>query len=180
MKKLDFFLDQIEGILCTLFASVMAVAILIQVINRNTLQLPFKWGEELARYCMVWLMFIGISVGVKKGAHIGVDALVNILPPKIKKAIQIITNLIVTFIYVYLAILSVQITLGIRETGQVSPAMQVPMYIIYAGLIVGMIFSTIRSIQVTANCIAGKTRQDPDADFSSQFTDEISRGGDNT
>ena len=61
MKKLDSLLDKIEGTLCTLFACVMAVAILFQVINRNTFQLPFTWGEELARYCMVWLMFIGIK-----------------------------------------------------------------------------------------------------------------------
>ena len=76
--------------------------------------------------------------------------------------------------------LSVQITLGIRETHQVSPAMQVPMYIVYAGLIVGMLFSTLRSIQVTVDCISHKELQNPDADFASQFTDEIPRGGDDT
>ena len=180
MKRLDSLLDKIEGTLCTLFACVMAVAILFQVINRNTLQLPFTWGAELARYCMVWLMFIGISVGVKKGAHIGVDALVNLLPAKIRRMIQVVSNLLVTVIYLYLTVLSVQITLGIRETHQVSPAMQVPMYIVYAGLIVGMLFSTLRSIQVTVDCISHKELQNPDADFASQFTDEIPRGGDDT
>lgn len=89
MKKLDFILDKIEQILCTVLATVMAVSILIQVINRNTVQLPLVWCEELARYCMVWLIFVGISAGVKKGSHIGVDALVNILPAGVKRVVNI-------------------------------------------------------------------------------------------
>lgn len=155
MKKLNFILDKVEEILCTLFVMVMAFAILVQVINRNTVQLPFTWGEELARYCMVWLTFIGISAGVKQGSHIGVDALMNLLPAGIQKGFRILTSILVTGIYLYMTILSVEITLGIRETRQVSPAMQVPMYIVYAGLIVGMFLSTLRSIQVTAGVING-------------------------
>lgn len=153
MKKLDFVLDKIEEILCTVLACVMAVSILIQVINRNTVQLPLVWCEELARYCMVWLIFVGISAGVKKGAHIGVDALVNILPKNIRKIVNVVTNVLVTGLYGYLTLLSADITLGIRETGQVSPAMQIPMYLIYGGLIVGMLMSTIRSVQVTMNAL---------------------------
>lgn len=153
MKKLDFILDKIEQILCTVLATVMAVSILIQVINRNTVQLPLVWCEELARYCMVWLIFVGISAGVKKGSHIGVDALVNILPAGVKRVVNIFTNVLVTGLYGYLTFLSVEITLGIRETGQVSPAMQIPMYLIYAGLIVGLAMSTLRSLQITLDVI---------------------------
>lgn len=156
MKKLDVILDKIEDILCTVFACVMAVSVLIQVVNRNTFQIPLSWCEELARYCMVWLIFIGISAGVKKGSHIGVDALVNALPENVRRVIKIVVNCLVTALYAYLTVLAVQITAGIRETGQVSPAMQVPMYIIYAGLIVGLLMSTLRSIYVTAGVISGK------------------------
>jgi len=150
MKRLDFILDKIEDFLCTLFACVMSVSILIQVINRNTLQIPITWCEELARYCMVWLIFVGISAGVKKGSHIGVDALVNILPDNVRRFVKKAVQILVTFLYGYLTVLAVEITMGIRETGQVSPAMQIPMYIVYAGLIVGLFMSTLRSIQITA------------------------------
>jgi len=150
----------------------MAVAILVQVINRNTLELPFTWGEELARYCMVWLTFIGISAGVKQGSHIGVDAVVNVLPDGIRKWLRVVTNVIVTGLYFYMTILSIQITLGIRETKQVSPAMQVPMYIVYSGLIVGMLLSTLRSVQVTIGSIAGEPQPE------TVFVDEYTTGGD--
>lgn len=171
MKKLDFILDKIEDILFTLFAAIMAFAILIQVINRNTIQIPFTWGEELARYCMIWLTFIGISAGVKKGSHIGVDAIINALPKNIQKILRIIIDVIVTCIYFYLTVLSIQITLGIRETKQVSPAMQVPMFIIYSALIVGMLFSTLRSIKITAEHISDKTKSE------SNNIDEYKTGG---
>lgn len=156
MNKLDNVMDKVEETLCTVLTCVMSLAILVQVVNRNTIKLPFPWGEELARYCMVWLTMVGISAGVKKGSHIGVDALINVLPAGAKRGIQILTNILVTVIYGYMTVLAVQITMGIQETGQVSPAMGVPMFIIYSGLIVGMAFSTIRSIQVTAKLAAGK------------------------
>jgi len=167
VKKLDFIMDKIEEILCTLFISVMAVAILVQVINRNTLELPFTWGEELARYCMVWLTCIGISTGVRQGSHIGVDALVNVLPAGVRKWLRVVTNIIVTVLYLYMTILSVEITLGIRETKQVSPAMQIPMYIIYSGLIVGMLLSTVRSIQVTIESVRMNTEINSDGEYTS-------------
>ncbi len=167
VKKLDFLMDKVEEILCTLFLAVMAVAILVQVINRNTLELPFTWGEELARYCMVWLTCIGISAGVKQGSHIGVDALVDMLPAGAKKWLRVVTNVIVTGIYFYMMILSVEITLGIRETRQVSPAMQIPMYIIYSGLIVGMLLSTVRSIQVTIESVRMKPETHSDGEYTS-------------
>jgi len=166
VKKLDFILDKVEEILCTLFLAVMAVAILIQVINRNTLELPFTWGEELARYCMVWLTCVGISTGVRQGSHIGVDALVNILPAGARKALRVVTNVIVTGLYFYMTVLSIEITLGIRETKQVSPAMQVPMYIIYSSLIVGMLLSTIRSVQITVEIIRMKPETPPEGEYA--------------
>ncbi|MBQ9321816.1 MAG: TRAP transporter small permease [Eubacterium sp.] len=167
MKKIDFVLDKIENFLCTFFACVMAVSILIQVINRNTVRMPVTWCEELARYCMVWLIFVGISAGVKKGSHIGVDALVNLLPDALNRTVRIVVNVAVTVLYGYLTVLAVQITAGIKETGQVSPAMQIPMYLIYAGMIVGLLMSTLRSIQVTAGVISGHeaTEDNPMSDF---------------
>lgn len=162
MKKIDTVLDKIENTLCTVLACIMAVSVLIQVVNRNTFQIPLSWCEELARYCMVWLIFVGISAGVKKGSHIGVDALVNVLPDKAKRVIKVAVHCLVTGLYAYLTVLAIQITAGIRETGQVSPAMQVPMYIIYAGMIVGLLMSTLRSVQVTADVIRGKQTEADD------------------
>ena len=129
--------------------------------------MPITWCEELARYCMVWLIFVGISAGVKKGSHIGVDALVNVFPAKVQRVIRIIVNIMVTVLFGYLTVLAAQITMGIKETGQVSAAMQVPMYLIYAGLIVGLFMSTLRSVQVTLGIISGKevTEDNPMGDF---------------
>ena len=154
MKILNNILDKIEDILCTVFACVMAVSILIQVVNRNTVRIPASWCEELARYCMVWLIFVGISAGVKQGSHIGVDALVNAFPENTGKIIKKITSILATVMYAVLTVLSIMITAGIRETGQVSPAMRIPMYIVYAGLIVGLFMSTLRSLQTNIKVLS--------------------------
>lgn len=168
MKTLDSVLDKFEGFMCTVLASVMAVSILVQVINRNTVQASLPWCEELARYCMVWLTMIGISAGVKKGSHIGVDAVVNAMPAGVQRFIRILSSCFVTFMYVVLAILSIMITVGIKETGQVSAAMQVPMYLIYAAMIVGFFMSALRSLMKNIELIKGAPSTDdenPMAEF---------------
>lgn len=177
MKKLDSIMDHIEGFLCTLFATVMAFAILFQVLNRNFFNLPYTWGEELARYCMVWAVFIGISAGIKSGAHIGVDVLLNALSEKARKAVKTFAMILTTVIYAYLFVLSVQITLGIHQTGQLSAAMKLPMYIVYCALVVGMLFSTVRSAMVTYDYIAGKNDGNEEEAFANSVIADASEGG---
>jgi len=51
------------------------VVAVLQNISRFVLRDSLSWSEELARYLMVWATFIGASIGVKRGSHVGVEAL---------------------------------------------------------------------------------------------------------
>jgi C4-dicarboxylate transporter DctQ subunit len=67
-----------EGLISFLMAA-MTLVTFMQVIARYIFNYSFVWALELTGIMFAWLIFIGMSYGVRVGAHIGVDALVKTL-----------------------------------------------------------------------------------------------------
>ncbi len=80
-KMLDRVNSLAEYAVCALLA-VMVVVVFLQVIFRFVIRSSLPWSEELARYLMVWIVFLGASIGVKRKSHIGVEAVVALLPDR--------------------------------------------------------------------------------------------------
>ncbi|WP_300022505.1 TRAP transporter small permease [Oscillibacter sp.] len=125
----------------------MSVLIVVQVFFRYVLNNSLSWSEEMARYLFIWMIYIGISYGVKMDKHICVDAVYAIMPKKAQHPYAIVAYglfLVFAIAIVYYGdlVVGMQIT-----SGQVSPAMGIPMQYVYAAPVVGMILTTIRLIQ---------------------------------
>jgi C4-dicarboxylate transporter DctQ subunit len=67
-----------EGLIAFLMAA-MTLVTFMQVVARYVFNYSFVWALELTGVMFAWLIFIGMSYGVRVGAHIGVDALVKSL-----------------------------------------------------------------------------------------------------
>ncbi len=150
MNRLDHICDKLEEYICFGTLAVMSISVLLQIINRAFLAKPFPYGEELARYMMVWATMFGTSAGVKIGAHVGVDAFVQVIPPKTRVIVTLMTSLAALAFFVFVGYLSIEIVLGIQETGQVSPALQMPMWLAYLALPLGFAFCLFRQYQLVA------------------------------
>lgn len=75
-----------EGLIVVLMAA-MTLLTFAQVIARYIFNYSFVWALELTGVMFAWLIFIGMSYGVRVGAHIGVDALVKSLGRRAARAI---------------------------------------------------------------------------------------------
>ena len=87
LKKI---LNNIEEIIASGFIIVTTVLVVINVFMRYFLKTGLYWSEEVATASFVWAVFIGAVAGYKKGKHIGVDILVNLLPASIQKVVVIV------------------------------------------------------------------------------------------
>ena len=67
-------------VLLVLCLGAMVVMVLGNVILRYGFNSGITVSEELSRFAFVWLTFIGAVVGLREGAHLGVDTLVRKLP----------------------------------------------------------------------------------------------------
>jgi TRAP-type C4-dicarboxylate transport system permease small subunit len=72
-----------EAIAAALLTAVVLI-VLIEVVARYVLQISLTWPEELARYTMVWLTFIGAAVGAAQSRSIVSQTLSFFLSPRLK------------------------------------------------------------------------------------------------
>src|SRR5690554_3476573 len=94
MKALKWLDDNFEVIFLVVLSAIMVVVIFLQVFMRYVMQNSLSWSEELARYCFIWLVYIGISYGVKRQRHISVDAALLLFKNKGKIIMSVIANVL--------------------------------------------------------------------------------------
>lgn len=125
----------------------MLLLVFYQVIGRFLFGWQLRWSEELARYIMLYVSFLGIGAGIKYHKHVGVDVLGSALKGKAKKVLMIIVALITLALIVFFVYLSGSVTIRIFKSGQVSPAAHIPMWIPYATIPVGFFGGILREIE---------------------------------
>jgi C4-dicarboxylate transporter, DctQ subunit len=74
--------ERLEEGLIALLLALMTLVTFAQVVARYAFNYSFVWALELTTMLFGWLIFLGMSYGVRVGAHIGVDAIVKSLGPR--------------------------------------------------------------------------------------------------
>lgn len=85
--------------------AVMAVLIFANVVLRYLVHDGVVWAEEIGRYLMVWLTFIGIGPVLRVGGHMAIDALPESLPPRFARPLRLFIVLLVALFLGYFAYL---------------------------------------------------------------------------
>lgn len=82
--------DRIEE---TLIAFILGVMTLITFANVVVRQMDgnILWALEATVFLFGWMVLLGASYAVKKGAHLGVDAVINLLPPAGRRVLALIS-----------------------------------------------------------------------------------------
>ena len=113
----------------------MTIIILIQIFFRFVIYRPVPWSEEAARYLMIWLGMLGSVVAMRKGRHIGVTALVDILPPSVSRLVAILVRICMAC---FLALITWEgFNLALFNYPQLSAAMEISMMVPYLAIPVG-------------------------------------------
>ncbi len=90
------FLKKFELYLGSIFISVTICVVIMNVFTRYVLKFTYFWAEEVAVGCFVWTIFLGTAAAYRQKALIGVEALVVLLPKKIRKIVEAFTYLLLT------------------------------------------------------------------------------------
>jgi len=122
------------------FISVLMVAVSVQVFIRYVVQKPlFLWTEELARYILIWMVFLGIGVGVKNDAHFAMDVLPPLLGRRWGAALRLFNDLCMGSILILLTLAGLRFSyFGLF---QYSPNMEILMVLVFISIPIGGILS---------------------------------------
>lgn len=147
LKMFDFALAHIEEIISAMCMLAMTFVVTIAVLFR-WLGIQFISSDELARYLMVWSIYIGIIIVTRQRAHVAVDILPNLLHGAARKILQIFIQLCVLATLVWLVKLSLGLVALASNSGQASPILKVPYWFMYSSMTIGFGLSIIRQLQV--------------------------------
>lgn len=118
------------------FVAVMMMVItaltFYQIVLRYLFNMAPSWSEELVRFIFVWLTFIAAGMGVRERIHIGIDAVVNLLPKPLQSAAAIFVNMVIMGFGIFLLITGTELTISTHM--QSSPALGIPMSYVYAAM----------------------------------------------
>lgn len=75
------------------FTLLFTVALMVgvvstQVVLRYGFNLSLDWADEISRLCFVWSIFLAVPLGVRQGAHIGIDIIVQKMPPVLQSVLR--------------------------------------------------------------------------------------------
>ncbi len=88
-KKIKKILDRSLDILVMTAMAVLTADVLWQVFLRLVLKSSSTWTEELATFLLIWVSLLGAAVALGRGAHLGIDYLVNKLSIKKKLCTEV-------------------------------------------------------------------------------------------
>lgn len=151
-------LDHIEEWLIAAFMALATLVIFAAVLYRQSAAVPwlwqyasslnFSWAQELCIYLFIWMAKFGAAYGVRTGIHIGVDVLVNALRPALRRVLVTIALSLGAFFTGVIAIMGVRWVWFIYGTGQISPDLEWPMWVIYLCIPLGSSLMCYRFLQV--------------------------------
>lgn len=97
-SKFGRVINEIEETAIAIILGLMTLITFINVVLRYGFNTGLIWGLEVTLFLFAWLVLFGMSYAVKITAHLGVDAILNLLSPKSRKVMSMIA---VTLCIVY-------------------------------------------------------------------------------
>lgn len=157
LKLLDEHIE--EWILIATYTAMLVIAT-AQVFFRYVINLSLSWSQDLLTYMLIWSVFIGISLAVKKRKHIKVELAFVILSEKMQFYLKILSNLVFMLfcgIFSYYSLLKVYKLIFVNP--QISESTGLPMWMIQIAVPFGFVLSIYRLIIDTKLLFKEKTEE---------------------
>lgn len=146
----------VNGITGLLLIAIMII-IFVQTFTRYVIFYSIPWSEEASRYLFVAMILLGINIGISENMMVRIDIIDNFLSPKVKKIMEIGRQILALLISVVFFVS----TFDMIRIGryQMSPALRLPMSVMYGILCIGFLLACISIIIKIAEIIGEKAEE---------------------
>lgn len=127
LERLSLFINRLVEYLLFGLGFSMALIVAAQVFSRYLLNYSIFWSEELARFLLVWLSFLGASVAYRRGAHASIEVVYERLPAWGQNAAALATHLSALLFSGIMIFYGLKFAWFVRH--QISPALYMPKWI---------------------------------------------------
>jgi len=138
-------LNKTEGFLSSFFLALMTIVIIVQVIFRYFISYSLAWPEEFGRYLFIASVYIGASYAEQEERHLAVTVIRTNCGKWCARYIPILVQIIVIIFTGTMTVWGIQMVEFTYNSHQLAPAIEIPMYIVYASIPFGMAAMTFRA-----------------------------------
>ena len=154
-------LNHLEEWLIAFLMGSATIVIFVAVVHRYLSGVPWpamqdwlltinlSWAQELCIYMFIWMAKFGAAYGVRTGIHVGVDVLINQLNDRNRVKFVIFGLLAGALFTAIIGTLGSKFVWEIAHTDQVSPDLEVPIWIVFMAIPLGSYLMCFRFLQVT-------------------------------
>ena len=131
----------------SVFILAMSVIMVMNVILRYCFHFSFNWSDEIIRYLCIYMSFLGMAASWKYGTHIGVTVFVEkMFPEKSRKYFRLLSDIVTIIFLALLSYFGFVLVGRIVASSQTSPALHLPMYLIYGTVPASALLSIIQML----------------------------------
>ena len=124
----------------------LAATVFYQFVTRYVFNDSAAWTEEIARYLLIGVVFVGAAVGVAKNNHIQVDLLYRLVPARVGRVMATLVD--AARIVFFVAALGLTLQMMARMGNYRMTVVDLPMNIVYGVCAAGFAAMLLRSVQV--------------------------------
>jgi TRAP-type C4-dicarboxylate transport system permease small subunit len=131
--------------------SIMTAVTVLEVVRRYIFGLSYPWAEELVRFMLIWVTFVGGAAAFRTANLVILDLGLQFLSEKQRHILKLFTNTVVLVLLIYVFSNCFSYTTSPVITKQVSTGLGVPMTVPYSAMPIGFGLMILFSLEVYGN-----------------------------
>jgi TRAP-type C4-dicarboxylate transport system permease small subunit len=136
-EKIYMVLKNLDLVIAGLALSALVLVTFVNVPMRYVFLHPIDWCEEFQIACVTICVFIGGGAAFRLGSHVAIDIVVDSMPKKVQKVVEIIMYVLSAIILIYFMVQGAHLVLQMHERNRVTDILRVPYSIIYSSFPIG-------------------------------------------
>lgn len=145
-------LDTISRVMDKILSHVVAVLLVAMslivfgnVVSRYFLDTTLGWYEEVSRFLLIWIVFLGAVIALIRGDHLSIDLLSIVFPPRVCRMFALLTDLIVMAALVIMCQGAWDMAIDSLESGWVASSVPIPYGWVY---MIGPVSAALMFVQM--------------------------------
>lgn len=148
-----------DGLLVAVFWA-LGLVVFAQFFSRYFIGTPLGWTEELARYLLIAVCFLGLPVAARRGEHISIDLLRGFLGPRARPVLGLVVELLQLALILVLIRQAWQLA---HLTAQLMTSLPLPKSVIYYAVLLGLSLHLVTSLARIAAAVRSVAQGRPPA-----------------
>ncbi len=141
-------LDRWTDAICLVLLAAMTVIACLEVFVRYVLRQSLPWAEEVPKYLMIWLTFLGASLATRRDSHVGFTTLLESVPAGARRWLLLAGRLLVLLFLYYVVRWGfvLAFTMGFVS---VTAALQIPSFYVFLAVPIGGCLMILQLVTLT-------------------------------